>query len=85
MISGDARMMFRWRYETSPYRYLLMRRLEGAREQIAWKGSLVEMALAAGFADQAHFSRMFKSACGLTPMRYRVLRATGVRDSLSVS
>jgi AraC family transcriptional regulator len=32
---------------------------------------LVEIALAAGFADQAHCTRVFKAATGLTPGRYR--------------
>jgi AraC-like DNA-binding protein len=39
---------------------------------------LVEVAYDTGFADQAHFSRAFKSAFGLTPTRYRALR-TGQR------
>jgi AraC-like DNA-binding protein len=36
---------------------------------------LVEVACDAGFADQAHFTRMFKAAFGLTPARYRALSA----------
>ncbi|MCG8594084.1 MAG: AraC family transcriptional regulator [Kiloniellales bacterium] len=28
------------------------------------------MAAASGFADQAHFTRLFKAAVGLTPARY---------------
>ena len=60
---------------TSPYRYLLMRRLDFARDLIARCRPLAEVALEAGFADQAHFSRMFKAAFGLTPARYSVLRA----------
>jgi len=59
---------------TSPYRYLLMRRLGYAREQIARRRPLVEVAFDAGFADQAHFTRMFKAAFGITPARYGVLR-----------
>jgi AraC-like DNA-binding protein len=64
---------FRVRYGTSPYRYLLMRRLEGARAQIARRRPLAEVALDAGFADQAHFSRRFTATFGLTPARYRAL------------
>jgi AraC-like DNA-binding protein len=56
-----------------------------AHKKIARNCSLVDIALEAVFTDQAHFSRMFKSAFGLTPMRYRVLRVTGVRDSLSIT
>jgi len=35
----------------------------------------VEIAGEAGFPDQAHFTRAFKAAFGLTPARYRALRA----------
>ena len=66
---------FRLMCGTSPYRYLLMRRLDVARQQLAQGRSLVEVAIEAGFADQAHFSRMFKATFGITPARYRVLRA----------
>jgi AraC-like DNA-binding protein len=66
---------FRLRYGTSPYRYLLLRRLDVARAQIARRRPLVEVALEAGFADQAHFTRTFKAAFGLTPARYAALRA----------
>jgi hypothetical protein len=34
---------------------------------------LSEVAFDAGFADQAHFSRLFKATFGLTPARYRAL------------
>jgi len=65
---------FRIMCGTSPYRYLLMRRLDFARQQLAQSQSLVEVAIEAGFADQAHFSRMFKATFGITPARYRALR-----------
>ena len=64
---------FRWRYGTSPYRYVLMRRLDVARAQLAQHRPLVDVALETGFADQAHFTRMFKAAFGLTPARYGAL------------
>ena len=66
---------FRVLFGTSPYRYLLMRRLELARDGIHRGRPLVEIACDAGFADQAHFTRTFKAAFGLTPARYRALRA----------
>ncbi len=70
----DLARQFRIMCGTSPYRYLLMRRLDYAREQLAQDRSLVELAMEAGFADQAHFSRMFKATFGITPARYRALR-----------
>jgi AraC-like DNA-binding protein len=70
----DLSRQFRIMFGTSPYRYLLMRRLDFARERIHRERPLVEVACDAGFADQAHFTRAFKSAFGLTPARYRALR-----------
>ena len=65
---------FRRRYGTSPYRYLLMRRLDLARRQLSGRRPLCEVAVDTGFADQAHFSRVFGAAFGLTPARYRALQ-----------
>jgi len=70
---------FRIMLGTSPYRYLLMRRLESARERIHGEHPLAEVACDAGFADQAHFTRAFTSAFGLTPARYRALRRVSDR------
>jgi AraC-like DNA-binding protein len=75
----DLCRQFRIVFGTSPYRYLLMRRLDFARDRIHRERPLVEVACDAGFADQAHFTRVFKSAIGLTPTRYRALR-TGQRS-----
>jgi AraC-like DNA-binding protein len=78
-ISGLTRYelarQFRVSLGTSPYRYLLMRRLDFARARIDAARPLADVAFEAGFADQAHFARVFKSAFGLTPGRYRALRA----------
>jgi AraC-like DNA-binding protein len=68
---------FRTMFGTSPYRYLLMRRLDFARERIHRDRALVEVACDAGFADQAHLTRAFRSAFGLTPAHYRALVRTG--------
>ncbi|HLW60211.1 MAG TPA: AraC family transcriptional regulator [bacterium] len=70
----DLARQFRIMFGTSPYRYLLMRRLEFAREQMLRERALVQVACDAGFADQAHFTRAFRAAFGLTPARYRALR-----------
>ncbi len=70
----DLSRQFRQMCGTSPYRYLLMRRLDFAREQMAQQRSLADVAFDAGFADQAHFTRAFKAAYGLTPSQYRALQ-----------
>jgi AraC-like DNA-binding protein len=61
-------------FGTSPYRYLLMRRLDLARELIEHGRRLVDVAGEVGFADQSHLTRAFKSGLGLSPARYRALR-----------
>jgi len=70
----DLARQFRLVCGTSPYHYLLMRRLDAARQQLTGLRPLGELARGAGFADQAHFTRMFKAAFGLTPTQYRALR-----------
>src|SRR5229473_2357172 len=69
----DLARQFRSAFGTSPYRYSLLRRLDGARAQLRRNRSLADVALAAGFADQAHLTRMFKYTFGVTPARYREL------------
>jgi AraC-like DNA-binding protein len=71
----DLARQFKLMFGTSPYRYLLMRRLEFARQRMHLECPLVDVACEVGFADQAHFTRAFKAAFGLTPARYRALWA----------
>lgn len=68
---------FKRRYGTSPYRYLLMRRLAFVRAQLREPTPLAELAQLAGFADQAHMTRLFKAAYGMTPDVYGGLCRTG--------
>jgi AraC-like DNA-binding protein len=64
---------FRVCYGTSPYRYLIMRRLAEARRQIIRGASIVETAIELGFADQSHFTRRFHDMFGLSPGRLQRL------------
>jgi AraC-like DNA-binding protein len=58
---------------TSPYRYLIMRRLDRARSLIRHGAPLVDAALASGFADQSHMTRHFKKVYGMPPGRWAAL------------
>jgi AraC-like DNA-binding protein len=60
---------------TSPYRYLVMRRLGRAGQLMLSGTSLAETAAASGFADQSHMARQFKRAYGMTPGRWRRIAA----------
>ncbi len=70
---------FRLAFGTSPYRYLVMRRLDRAKALMRAGQPLVEAAFAAGFADQAHMTRHFRKAFGITPGQWRKL-TTIVQD-----
>ncbi|MCO5731332.1 AraC family transcriptional regulator [Rhizobium sp. SSA_523] len=61
---------FRRLMGTSPHRYLIMRRLEQAKRAMLLGESLASAAAEAGFADQAHFTRHFRKAFGMTPGRW---------------
>jgi AraC-like DNA-binding protein len=73
MSRYELARQFRACLGTSPYRYLLMRRLDHARRLIGQGTALAEAALASGFADQAHFTRRFRAAHGLSPGRWAAL------------
>jgi AraC family transcriptional regulator len=52
----------------APHQHLLALRLESARRMLdAPDATLSDIALRAGFADQAHFTRFFKRHYGMTP------------------
>jgi AraC family transcriptional regulator len=57
---------------TTPYQYVLTRRIGRARELLADKTlSLPEIALRSGFCNQEHLTRVFRGITGLSPGRYR--------------
>lgn len=63
---------FRRCFRVSLGAYVRRLRLEwAARELAGSEVSLAGLALAAGFADQSHFTRAFKRYSGLTPSAYR--------------
>ncbi|SDP11937.1 transcriptional regulator, AraC family [Phyllobacterium sp. YR620] len=64
---------FRAVYATSPHRFLLMRRLQRARDMIRMGEPLAEIAVDTGFSDQSHLNRQFKKAFGVTPGRWAAL------------
>lgn len=74
----EASSVCRWfrRYQgTSPYQYLMRRKMNLAAEHLVENGGLVkEAAQRVGFADPYHFSRAFKAVHGVAPrdlLRYR--------------
>jgi AraC-like DNA-binding protein len=54
----------------TPHAYLIQRRIHLARRLMAVGTPLAETALAAGFSDQSHMTRVFVSKYGLSPRSY---------------
>ena len=68
---------FRRVYQTTFAGYLRQVRLDFARQELALStASLGDIAAAAGFCDQSHFSRSFKRCTGVTPAEYRLALQT---------
>ncbi len=55
---------------TSPYRYLIMRRLDRARALLLQGRDIADASNACSFADQSHFNRHFKKTYGMTPKNW---------------
>jgi len=62
---------FKQYYGMTPHAYLVNRRIQMARTQLRNGELIADVALAAGFADQAHFQRAFKQHLAATPGQYR--------------
>lgn len=59
----------------SPHRYLIERRIHRAKELLLGADhSIVEIALAVGFASHSHFTGNFRKLTGTTPSRFRMDR-----------
>jgi AraC-like DNA-binding protein len=54
----------------TPHAYQLQRAIEHGKTLLAAGTPICEAALACGFADQSHFSRLFRQFTGATPRQY---------------
>jgi AraC family transcriptional regulator len=64
--------LFKGSTGASPHQYILQRRLERAKELLRKPSmSLSEISLEAGFADQSHFTNVFRRFVGATPSKFR--------------
>lgn len=62
---------FKQYYGLTPHAFLVNQRIQFARTQLRQGELIANVALAAGFADQAHFQRTFKQHFAATPGQYR--------------
>nr|WP_217444381.1 AraC family transcriptional regulator [Burkholderia metallica] len=62
---------FNARYGMTPHAFLIDRRVQYGRTELRRGRPIAEVALDAGFADQAHFQRAFRRIAAATPGQYR--------------
>ena len=64
-----------------PHRWLVRARVERAQELLRTRTlSLIDVAMFSGFADQSHFTRVFKGVVGVTPGAWRRINAVKCND-----
>ncbi|WJK12132.1 AraC family transcriptional regulator [Pseudomonas fluorescens] len=62
---------FKQHFGMTPHAFLVNQRIQFARECLRRGQLIADVALEAGFADQAHFQRAFKQHLAATPGQYR--------------
>lgn len=62
---------FKTRYGMTPHAYQVNCRIEYSRAQLKQGSAIADVAIDAGFADQAHLQRVFKQLTAATPGQYR--------------
>lgn len=62
--------VFRERVGVPPHRYICRLRVQRAQELMRQGSSAATAATEAGFYDQSHLSRHFRTLCGMTPGQY---------------
>lgn len=72
LSSSHFSRAFRDCFALTPCAYVMQQRIERSKElMLSTVEALAHIALVCGFADQAHFSRVFKRETGVTPLRWR--------------
>jgi AraC-like DNA-binding protein len=72
LSAGYFQRAFKKSFGTSPHAFVIKRRIERAQEMmLATEDPLCQIALSAGFSDQAHFTRRFRLAVGMSPAAWR--------------
>lgn len=81
LLAGEAGLstfhfakMFRASFGVAPHRYVVLRRIERAKDHLAdGCHGLAGIASACGFSSPSHFNRAFRQATGTTPATWRGL------------
>ncbi|WP_269713821.1 helix-turn-helix domain-containing protein [Caulobacter sp. NIBR2454] len=72
LSAGHFGRAFKDSFGETPHSYVMRRRVERAKRlMLSTREPLSQIAIACGFADQAHFSNLFRKQVGATPNAWR--------------
>lgn len=72
LSTGHFGRAFKDSFGETPHAYVMQRRVERAKRlMLSTQEPLSQIAIACGFADQAHFSNLFRKQVGATPNAWR--------------
>jgi len=78
---SQFRRGFRKFFKMTPMNYILLTRINAARELLEHTTRLIaDIAQVVGFCDHSHFIRTFKRFRGITPHQYRLKHRRGLSD-----
>lgn len=63
--------LFKKKFGVTPFEFILLKRVEAAKQKLQDGTPLVQTALDTGFYDQSHFTNYFKKYVGVTPLSYQ--------------
>jgi AraC family transcriptional regulator len=64
--------LFKQSMGIAPYQYLIQQRVERAKRLLKQRNdAIVDVALQCGFANQSHFTKLFRQLTGMTPKAYQ--------------
>lgn len=87
-LCGLSRSYFSRAFKVSlglpPHRWLMRCRIQRARDMLErTDDGIAAIALGCGFADQSHFTRIFRATTGSSPAAWRRLRRAGIAAILA--
>jgi AraC family transcriptional regulator len=64
--------LFKQSMGMTPHQYVIQQRIKRAQDLLSDRTlAISEISLACGFANQSHFTRLFRTLTGMTPKAYR--------------
>ena len=75
--------LFKKTFGCTPYYYQIQQKIEICKRRLCDSDdSVAEIAADLGYSDPQHFSKLFKSKCGMSPREYRKCFLDGKKENI---